>query len=167
MKLEYAALIVMALALILVVTYLVGERTWGNVKASRFKTLAFWFYRRINRLKIFRQTDFRKDLMLNLIAIGPEITSTNPNFTAAQATLKKRTIYELVDIYDDNHGKRYLKIKTPRYGILIFEIMEYMRVALDKEFKEMVLSQAPEGATKVMTQDLETKPILRLVKNDK
>lgn len=164
LKMEYLAMGILAAVAVMIIIYLVGERSWGKQQMNRMQIFAFWFYRKINRIKLIRDKRYKEAILLATMKINNEITSITPNFTAAQHHFSRNTKLTLQDIYDDYRGRRYLKIDTPKHGVLIFEIAEYMRVALDKRIKNRVIANAPEGTSAEITKELETKPMLKVIR---
>lgn len=164
LKMEYLAMGILAAVAVMIIIYLVGERIWGKQQMNRMQIFTFWFYRRVNRIKIVRDKRYKNAILLASMKINSEITSITPNFAAAQHYFSKNTKLALQDIYDDYRGHRYLKIDTPKHGVLIFEIAEYMHVALDKRIKDRTIANAPEGTSAEITKELETKPMLKVIR---
>jgi len=163
-KMEYLAMGILATVATMIIIYLVGERCWGKQQMNGMQIFAFWFYRKINRIKLIADKPYKEAILLASMKINNEITSITPNFTAAQHHLGRNTKLTLQDLYDDYRGHRYLKIDTPKRGILIFEIAEYMRVALDKRIKDKTIASAPEGTSADVVKELETKPMLKVIR---
>lgn len=167
MKWEYILIVVLAIIIILVITYLVGEKSWGKEHMSHIRGFAFWFYRRVNRFrfKTIKQHKILKNiLMLHLMKVSDEITNPNPDFKNAKNGFDGTTSFSLLDIFDDKKGKRYLLIDVGKYGgKYIFEIMEYIRVAYNQDIKEYEIKKLPADKEN-LKKELETKPILKIVK---
>lgn len=164
LKMEYLAMGILATVVAMIITYLVGERSWGKQQMNVMQIFAFWFYRRVNRIKLIRDKRYKVAILLATMKINNEITSISPNFTSAQHHFARNTKLTLQDIYDDYRGHRYIKIDTPEHGVLIFEIAEYMRVALDKRIKDRTIANAPEGTSADVVKELETKPMLKVIR---
>lgn len=162
MKIEYVVICFLIVFIISIMLYLIGERTWGKAMPNRWRRLAFWFYRKINRLKIYRSRHFKVAVLLHLMKVQNEITSVSVQFDTTKRIFDSKTKYKLIDIYDDHIGHRYLKIKTRR-GTLIFEIMEYIRTSINQKIKDEVLSNKPEGDNKEYNE-LHSQPVLKVIK---
>lgn len=160
---EYIVIGLLVVILIGVVVYLVGERSWGKTDPNASRRFAFWFYRKMNRLKVLNKKGYKDSVLLHLIKAGPEITAVSANFNRAKMIIEEKTFYKLIDIYDDSRGYRYIKVESEKYGIAIFEIMEYMRTALNKKIKDEVINTA-DPEKKDLVKELETRPSLRVIK---
>lgn len=164
MRMEYLAIGVLFVVAAIII-YLIGERTWGIKKPKKGSVFAFFVYRKVNRIKV-RDRDYKESILLSFMKVGPQITGVPANFNTAQYKLNRSTKLSLIDIYDDYQGHRYIKVNTPRYGVFIFEISEYMKVSLDTRVKDRILNLAPKEASEE-TAELETRPLLKVVKLDK
>ena len=59
LKMEYLAMGILAAVAVMIIIYLVGERIWGKQQMNRMQIFTFWFYRRVNRIKIVRDKRYK------------------------------------------------------------------------------------------------------------
>lgn len=163
MKWEYILIGLLLMIIVMVVTYLVGEKTWAIPKPSRKRLVAFSFYRNVNKLKRFKAKNYKEVIMLHLMKVSAEITNPTPDFNRAKQIFDGSTIFTLVDIKDDGIGHRYFRINTKDFGDLVFEAVEYMRVAYNLEIREREMNRITPGKTELI-KELEAKPMLKIIK---
>lgn len=157
---EYIVIGILVAVLVGVVTFFLGEKVWGRTCPGIISRSAFSFYRMITRLRISK--GYKKIIMLHLMKVGPEITAVTPEVIQAQRIFNATTMTQLVDIYDDGFGHRYIKTYKEEVGTGIFEIMEYMRIALNTKIKEEQISIVKDKKPEFV-QELEAKPTLRVI----
>lgn len=166
MKWEYFIIAVLVIVINLVILYLIGERSWGKDLNHRTRA-AFWLYLKINRIRFCMKKnnkDLKKVIMLHLMKVSDEITNPNMNYNKAKSIFEDTTVFGLIDIFDDQRGRRYLMIDLKKYGgKYVFEIMEYIRIAYNQEIKEKEIDRTP-GNKPEIKKELQTKPTLKLVK---
>ncbi len=144
--------------------YIAGKNSWGKISPNprtRFFFKVYLLFNRMNLLK--RKGNWREVMLLNLIKVHNEITHPNYDFIKAQRVINSTSTFELVDIYDDQIGHRYVKMKSKYHGELIYTIEEYLSVAYNRKIKDREISYAgKEDRDKVKA--LETKARLKVIK---
>ena len=171
MKWEYMLIVTLVIVIMFVILYLVGERCWGKTQMNHRRETAFWFYRRVNRLRfnmLKEHKNVKNIVMLHLMKVSNEITNPNLDFNRARNTFENTTVFKLIDIFDDRKGHRYFMIDIGKFGgkyggKYVFEIMEYIRVAYNQGIKEHEIGKIPKDKEE-LKKELETKPMLKVIK---
>lgn len=140
-----------------------GSRQWGK-KMNGIQRMAFITFLAAKDIRLMLVGCDRTNYMLHLIKTHKEIMELNIDFNNLKRKFESRSVLELVDVFDDAIGNRYIKIKTDKYGYIIFELKQYLKVALNQKICDKIREHAPEGACVETVEVLKKRTVLKLIK---